>query len=173
MCCHFNLANLHFPINFYAFSSSSPSSFFPLCLLSPLICLFSFWLPLLFFFHLLLLMCAFHFFAACMCGQMTAGRCHTLLSPVTEESGEEGTNSEVSSPPACRSPSPGANAEAALNQVLQIPPWKTPNRPVLPDGLNFPTATLCFAPLNVQSSPSLLEDNTLIFKASNVAKCKS
>ncbi|XP_063352154.1 nesprin-1 isoform X7 [Pelmatolapia mariae] len=47
---------------------------------------------------------------------MTAGRCHTLLSPVTEESGEEGTNSEVSSPPACRSPSPGANAEAALNQ---------------------------------------------------------
>uniref|UniRef100_A0A3B3YSL6 KASH domain-containing protein n=1 Tax=Poecilia mexicana TaxID=48701 RepID=A0A3B3YSL6_9TELE len=43
-------------------------------------------------------------------GNMTAGRCHTLLSPVTEESGEEGTNSEVSSPPACRSPSPGANA---------------------------------------------------------------
>lgn len=50
MCCHFNLANLHFPINFYAFSSSSPSSFFPLCLLSPLIWLFSFWLPLLFSF---------------------------------------------------------------------------------------------------------------------------
>uniref|UniRef100_A0A3P8TBY5 Spectrin repeat containing nuclear envelope protein 1 n=1 Tax=Amphiprion percula TaxID=161767 RepID=A0A3P8TBY5_AMPPE len=42
---------------------------------------------------------------------MTAGRCHTLLSPVTEESGEEGTNSEVSSPPACRSPSPGANTD--------------------------------------------------------------
>lgn len=55
-------------------------------------------------------------------GQMTAGRCHTLLSPVTEESGEEGTNSEVSSPPACRSPSPGANADAPLNQVLQRPP---------------------------------------------------
>ncbi|XP_055088334.1 LOW QUALITY PROTEIN: nesprin-1-like [Periophthalmus magnuspinnatus] len=48
---------------------------------------------------------------------MTAGRCHTLLSPVTEESGEEGTNSEVSSPPACRSPSPGANGDAALNQA--------------------------------------------------------
>uniref|UniRef100_A0AAR2JHF7 Spectrin repeat containing, nuclear envelope 1b n=1 Tax=Pygocentrus nattereri TaxID=42514 RepID=A0AAR2JHF7_PYGNA len=48
---------------------------------------------------------------------MTAGRCHTLLSPVTEESGEEGTNSEVSSPPACRSPSPGPNADASLNQV--------------------------------------------------------
>ncbi|XP_019750512.1 nesprin-1 isoform X11 [Hippocampus comes] len=47
---------------------------------------------------------------------MTAGRCHTLLSPVTEESGEEGTNSEVSSPPACRSPSPGANADAPPNQ---------------------------------------------------------
>ncbi|XP_031731325.1 nesprin-1 isoform X8 [Anarrhichthys ocellatus] len=47
---------------------------------------------------------------------MTAGRCHTLLSPVTEESGEEGTNSEVSSPPACRSPSPGANADAPLSQ---------------------------------------------------------
>ncbi|XP_067337447.1 nesprin-1 isoform X16 [Channa argus] len=47
---------------------------------------------------------------------MTAGRCHTLLSPVTEESGEEGTNSEVSSPPACRSPSPVANADAPLNQ---------------------------------------------------------
>ncbi|XP_037304616.2 nesprin-1 isoform X8 [Pungitius pungitius] len=47
---------------------------------------------------------------------MTAGRCHTLLSPVTEESGEEGTNSEVSSPPACRSPSPGANADTPLSQ---------------------------------------------------------
>ncbi|XP_048062412.1 nesprin-1 isoform X1 [Megalobrama amblycephala] len=44
---------------------------------------------------------------------MTAGRCHTLLSPVTEESGEEGTNSEVSSPPACRSPSPGPNADTS------------------------------------------------------------
>ncbi|XP_052391485.1 nesprin-1 isoform X1 [Carassius gibelio] len=44
---------------------------------------------------------------------MTAGRCHTLLSPVTEESGEEGTNSEVSSPPACRSPSPGPNTETS------------------------------------------------------------
>ncbi|MEQ2208336.1 Nesprin-1 [Xenoophorus captivus] len=53
---------------------------------------------------------------------MTAGRCHTLLSPVTEESGEEGTNSEVSSPPACRSPSPGANtAGIPLNQVLANP----------------------------------------------------
>lgn len=53
---------------------------------------------------------------------MTAGRCHTLLSPVTEESGEEGTNSEVSSPPACRSPSPGAHADTPLNQVLHTPP---------------------------------------------------
>lgn len=50
--------------------------------------------------------------------QMTAGRCHTLLSPVTEESGEEGTSSEISSPPACRSPSPVANADASVNQVL-------------------------------------------------------
>lgn len=49
---------------------------------------------------------------------MTAGRCHTLLSPVTEESGEEGTNSEISSPPACRSPSPVANTEAAVNQDI-------------------------------------------------------
>uniref|UniRef100_A0A8C7FMX2 Spectrin repeat containing nuclear envelope protein 1 n=1 Tax=Oncorhynchus kisutch TaxID=8019 RepID=A0A8C7FMX2_ONCKI len=61
---------------------------------------------------------------------MTAGRCHTLLSPVTEESGEEGTNSEVSSP-ACRSPSPGANADTPLNQVLhrrtpQLPPTHSP-----------------------------------------------
>ncbi|XP_053736179.1 nesprin-1 isoform X10 [Synchiropus splendidus] len=47
---------------------------------------------------------------------MTAGRCHTLLSPVTEESGEEGTNSEVSSPPACRSPSPGAIGDSPFNQ---------------------------------------------------------
>ncbi|XP_072437484.1 nesprin-1-like isoform X15 [Chiloscyllium punctatum] len=45
---------------------------------------------------------------------MTAGRCHTLLSPVTEESGEEGTNSELSSPTACRSPSP--NADVSGNQ---------------------------------------------------------
>ncbi|KAM4679141.1 nesprin-1 isoform 4-T5 [Amazona ochrocephala] len=48
---------------------------------------------------------------------MTAGRCHTLLSPVTEESGEEGTNSEISSPPACRSPSPVANTDASVNQL--------------------------------------------------------
>lgn len=53
--------------------------------------------------------------------QMTAGRCHTLLSPVTEESGEEGTNSEISSPPACRSPSPVANTDASVNQVP--PSW--------------------------------------------------
>ncbi|KAF5900062.1 nesprin-1-like isoform X2, partial [Clarias magur] len=53
---------------------------------------------------------------------MTAGRCHTLLSPVTEESGEEGTNSEVSSPPACRSPSPGPNADVSLNQAAGRPP---------------------------------------------------
>jgi len=52
---------------------------------------------------------------------MTAGRCHTLLSPVTEESGEEGTNSEISSPPACRSPSPVANTDASVNQVP--PSW--------------------------------------------------
>ncbi|XP_022415225.1 nesprin-1 isoform X17 [Delphinapterus leucas] len=49
---------------------------------------------------------------------MTAGRCHTLLSPVTEESGEEGTNSEISSPPACRSPSPVANTDASINQDI-------------------------------------------------------
>lgn len=48
---------------------------------------------------------------------MTAGRCHTLLSPVTEESGEEGTNSEVSSPPVCRSPSPITHTEATVTKV--------------------------------------------------------
>ena len=74
-------------------------------------------------------MCVFDVWCV-TCGQMTAGRCHTLLSPVTEESGEEGTNSEVSSPPACRSPSPGANADPPLNQVLQIPPWLPPNAPL-------------------------------------------
>ncbi|XP_055981911.1 nesprin-1 isoform X7 [Sorex fumeus] len=52
---------------------------------------------------------------------VTAGRCHTLLSPVNEESGEEGTNSEISSPPACRSPSPVANPEASVNQELYEP----------------------------------------------------
>ncbi|RXM34120.1 Nesprin-1 [Acipenser ruthenus] len=49
---------------------------------------------------------------------MTAGRCHTLLSPVTEESGEEGTNSEISSPPTCRSPSPVPNTDASVNQDI-------------------------------------------------------
>ncbi|KAF1374585.1 hypothetical protein PFLUV_G00230620 [Perca fluviatilis] len=48
---------------------------------------------------------------------MMAGRCHTLLSPVTEESGEEGTNSEVSSPPVCRSPSPITYTEAAITKM--------------------------------------------------------
>uniref|UniRef100_UPI0037E92F69 nesprin-1 isoform X2 n=1 Tax=Semicossyphus pulcher TaxID=241346 RepID=UPI0037E92F69 len=48
---------------------------------------------------------------------MTAGRCHTLLSPVTEESGEEGTSSEVSSPPVCRSPSPITYTEATITKM--------------------------------------------------------
>ncbi|MED6238399.1 hypothetical protein ATANTOWER_020000, partial [Ataeniobius toweri] len=48
---------------------------------------------------------------------MTAGRCHTLLSPVTEESGEEGTNSEVSSSPLCRSPSPVAHTEGPITKI--------------------------------------------------------
>ncbi|XP_032356678.1 nesprin-1 isoform X1 [Etheostoma spectabile] len=48
---------------------------------------------------------------------MMAGRCHTLLSPVTEESGEEGTNSEVSSPPVCRSPSPITYTEATITKM--------------------------------------------------------
>ncbi|XP_045574102.1 nesprin-1 isoform X3 [Salmo salar] len=48
---------------------------------------------------------------------MTAGRCHTLLSPVTEESGEEGTNSEISSPPVCRSPSPITHSQMGLGRA--------------------------------------------------------
>ncbi|KAJ0008745.1 hypothetical protein NQD34_016160 [Periophthalmus magnuspinnatus] len=48
---------------------------------------------------------------------MTAGRCHTLLSPVTEESGEEGTNSEISSPPVCRSPSPVTYSEPTVSKM--------------------------------------------------------
>lgn len=48
---------------------------------------------------------------------MTAGRCHTLLSPVTEESGEEGTSSEVSSSPVCRSPSPITHTEVTITKV--------------------------------------------------------
>uniref|UniRef100_A0A1A8H4I9 Spectrin repeat containing, nuclear envelope 1b n=1 Tax=Nothobranchius korthausae TaxID=1143690 RepID=A0A1A8H4I9_9TELE len=48
---------------------------------------------------------------------MTAGRCHTLLSPVTEESGEEGTNSEVSSSPVCRSPSPVSHTEGSITKM--------------------------------------------------------
>lgn len=54
---------------------------------------------------------------SCMVCQMTAGRCHTLLSPVTEESGEEGTSSEVSSSPVCRSPSPASYTEAPVTKV--------------------------------------------------------
>ncbi|KAJ0062831.1 hypothetical protein NL108_008118 [Boleophthalmus pectinirostris] len=48
---------------------------------------------------------------------MTAGRCHTLLSPVTEESGEDGTNSEISSPPVCRSPSPVTYSEPTVSKM--------------------------------------------------------
>lgn len=58
---------------------------------------------------------------SCMACQMMAGRCHTLLSPVTEESGEEGTNSEVSSPPVCRSPSPITYTEASITKVSAFP----------------------------------------------------
>lgn len=80
------------------------------------------------------------------CGQMTAGRCHTLLSPVTEESGEEGTNSEVSSPPACRSPSPGANADTPANQVLQSRPPSCLVSLVLPSSLHILHLRACPAP---------------------------
>ncbi|XP_068610253.1 nesprin-1 [Brachionichthys hirsutus] len=52
---------------------------------------------------------------------MTAGRCHALLSPVTEESGEEGSNSEVSSPPACRSPPPGATLNQGRGTLSRAP----------------------------------------------------
>uniref|UniRef100_A0A672NJW8 Nesprin-1-like n=1 Tax=Sinocyclocheilus grahami TaxID=75366 RepID=A0A672NJW8_SINGR len=50
--------------------------------------------------------------------QMSASRCQSLLSPVTEESGEEGTSSEICSPAFCRSPSPITNPEAAISKVL-------------------------------------------------------
>lgn len=53
----------------------------------------------------------------CVVYQMTAGRCHTLLSPVTEESVEEATKSEVSSSPLCRSPSPVVSTEGAVAKV--------------------------------------------------------
>lgn len=56
---------------------------------------------------------------------MTAGRCHTLLSPVTEESGEEGTSSEVSSSPVCRSPSPITHAEVT---VTKVPTFSSPSQ---------------------------------------------
>uniref|UniRef100_A0AAV2JAL2 Calponin-homology (CH) domain-containing protein n=1 Tax=Knipowitschia caucasica TaxID=637954 RepID=A0AAV2JAL2_KNICA len=47
---------------------------------------------------------------------MTAGRCHTLLSPVTEESGEEAT-SEISSSSLCRSPSPLTESEPTVSKM--------------------------------------------------------
>ncbi|KTF86539.1 hypothetical protein cypCar_00031778, partial [Cyprinus carpio] len=49
---------------------------------------------------------------------MLAGRCQSLLSPVTEESGEEGTSSEICSPAFCRSPSPITNTEAAISKLV-------------------------------------------------------
>ncbi|KTF84425.1 hypothetical protein cypCar_00008835, partial [Cyprinus carpio] len=48
---------------------------------------------------------------------MSAGRCQSFLSPVTEESGEEGTSSEICSPAFCRSPSPITNSEAAISKM--------------------------------------------------------
>lgn len=122
-------------------------SLFPRFFLSPhssLIRVFSLWSPSLF--RHLLLLCAFDVW--CVYGQMTAGRCHTLLSPVTEESGEEGTNSEVSSPPACRSPSPGANADAPLNQVLRSP-LASPHLP------SFYSATFHFTFHTYENRPRL------------------
>ncbi|XP_043945040.1 nesprin-1 isoform X2 [Protopterus annectens] len=68
---------------------------------------------------------------------MTAGRCHTLLSPVTEESGEEGTNSEISSPPACRSPSPVTNPDGSASQIeaAKIPTNTAPPQELYEPGL--------------------------------------
>uniref|UniRef100_A0A8C2KL13 Spectrin repeat containing, nuclear envelope 1a n=1 Tax=Cyprinus carpio TaxID=7962 RepID=A0A8C2KL13_CYPCA len=80
---------------------------------------------------------------------MTAGRCHTLLSPVTEESGEEGTNSEVSSPPACRSPSPGPNFK--INQSLSY----SSHCSVLDLDTNIRRAPLSRAPLQELYDPSM------------------
>ncbi|MCJ8736789.1 hypothetical protein PDJAM_G00016450 [Pangasius djambal] len=47
---------------------------------------------------------------------VTPGHSHTHLSPVTEESGEEGTNNEISIP-LCRPHSPTTNTEAALSML--------------------------------------------------------
>lgn len=49
----------------------------------------------------------------CMVQQRRAGRCHALLSPVSEESGDEATNSEVSSSPLC----PAVSTEGAVAEV--------------------------------------------------------
>ena len=144
-CAHCNLPNLHSPINFYALSSSL--HFFSLSVSSFLWSGRFLFGPPPFSSTCFFLMCVW----CVWCGQMTAGRCHTLLSPVTEESGEEGTNSEVSSPPACRSPSPGANADAPLNQVLQTPPWSPPK--ALQHYLICPTSILL--PSNLHMTPQI------------------
>ncbi|XP_056332552.1 nesprin-1-like isoform X5 [Danio aesculapii] len=47
---------------------------------------------------------------------MSAGRCQSLLSPVTEESGEEGA-SEICSPAFCPSPSASTNTEAVISKM--------------------------------------------------------
>lgn len=62
----------------------------------------------------------FCWFSLTLVRQMTAGRCHTLLSPVTEESGEEGTSSEVSPSPICRSPSPFIRTEVPVTKVFVV-----------------------------------------------------
>lgn len=93
------------------------------------------------------------------CGQMTAGRCHTLLSPVTEESGEEGTNSEVSSPPACRSPSPGPNADPPAHQVLESRPHPPAPAPASQNAtvtvLSLSASCKCFWSRRVNPAESL------------------
>lgn len=74
------------------------------------------------FIHLLksVPVCALLLISLTVVCQMTAGRSHTLLSPVTEESGEEGTSSEVSSSPICRSPSPFIRTEVPVTKVSVI-----------------------------------------------------
>ncbi|XP_060687754.1 nesprin-1-like isoform X2 [Hemiscyllium ocellatum] len=92
---------------------------------------------------------------------MTAGRCHTLLSPVTEESGEEGTNSELSSPTACRSPSPNAdvsgNQDSAYYGTLGADELQT----AAPDSQDASTAASLQEPLETtlgESASSKLDD---------------
>lgn len=118
------LPNLHSPINFY-FLSSSLSSFYSLCLLTPLIWAFPVWSPSRFL-VLLLLMCVFD--VGCVCGVRWQQAAATHSSPLWRRSqGRRAPTARSPLPLPAAPPPQGLTLKHLLTRYCNPPPpWLPP-----------------------------------------------